>query len=80
MDWCGGYPFFTKKREQLIENHSVEHQKEQTKLFGSYNMAIDEIIDVRHVIKRIHNARYRMVIEQLDLHDMVPEILAKKWV
>ena len=41
-------------------------------------MAIDEIIDVRHAIKRIQNARYRMVIEQLDLHDMAPEILANK--
>lgn len=71
---------FSKKREQLIENHSVEPQIVQTKLFGSYNMAIDEIIDVRHAIKRIQNARYRMVIEQLDLHDMAPEVLAKKWV
>lgn len=80
MTWIGvvAIRFFQKKREQLIENHSVEPQMEQTKLFGSYNMAIDEIIDVRHAIKRIHNARYRMVIEQLDLHDMAPEILAKK--
>lgn len=69
---------FSKKREQLIENHSVEPQIVQTKLFGSYNMAIDEIIDVRHAIKRIQNARYRMVIEQLDLHDMASEVLAKK--
>ena len=47
---------------------------------GSYNMAIDEIIDVRHAIKRIQNARYRIVIEQLDLQDMASEILAKKWI
>lgn len=72
--------FFHKKREQLIENHSVEPQIEQTKLYGSYNMAIDEIIDVRHAIKRIQNARYRIVIEQLDLQDMASEILAKKWI
>lgn len=69
--------FFSKKREQLIENDSQEPQIEQTKLFGSYNMAIDEIIDVRHAIKQIHNVRYRRVIEQLDLHDVAPENLAE---
>lgn len=36
-------------------------------------MAIDEVIDVRHAIKHINNARYRMVIEQLDLHNVSPE-------
>lgn len=77
--WIGvvAIRFFQKKREQLIENDSQEPQIEQTKLFGSYNMAIDEIIDVRHAIKQIHNVRYRRVIEQLDLHDVAPENLAE---
>lgn len=77
MDWCGSHSFFSKKRELLIENFSSEPQIERTNLFGSYNMIIDETIDVRQAIKRIQNARYRMVIEQLDLHDVAPEDLAK---
>lgn len=79
MTWIGvvAIRFFQKKRELLIENFSSEPQIERTNLFGSYNMIIDETIDVRQAIKRIQNARYRMVIEQLDLHDVAPEDLAK---
>lgn len=45
-------------------------------LSDSYNMVIDENIDVRQAVKQIHNARYRKVIEQLDLRDVAPESLA----
>lgn len=41
-------------------------------------MPIDDIIDVRQALNRMPNMRYRMVIQQLDLYEVEPEILAKE--
>ncbi|MCM1139052.1 MAG: sigma-70 family RNA polymerase sigma factor [Muribaculum sp.] len=70
--------FFQKKRESLIENNSSETQIEQTKNSISYDMTIDSKLDIHSAINQISNARYRMVIEKLDLEDVSPETLAQE--
>lgn len=70
--------FFQKKRESLIENNSSETQIEQTKNSISYDMTIDSKLDIHSAINQISNARYRMVIEKLDLEDVAPETLAQE--
>lgn len=70
--------FFQKKRGTLIENNSSEAQIEQTKNSISYDMTIDSKMDIHSAINQISNARYRMVIEKLDLEDVAPETLAQE--
>ena len=78
ITWVGvvAVRFFQKKREILIENNSCSTQIEQTKNFNSYMMYMDKTIDVRQAVRRMPNARYRFVIERLDLDDDRPERLA----
>ena len=78
MTWVGvvAIRFFQKKRDSLIENQSTEALIEQNRTSVNEIMALENQIDVKNAITQIPNARYRMVIERLDLEETSPEKLA----
>ena len=70
--------FFQKKRKELIERSSPLTPNEKTWHEHSAGLSADNRIDIRAALQRMPNARYRKVIEELDLQDMQPDKLAKE--
>lgn len=71
--------FFQKKRTQLIDSPFSTELNEKTwkgKTAGS--SSIDRRMDIQSALQKMPNTRYRKVIEELDLHDIQPEELAKE--
>jgi len=70
--------FFQKKRTALIYSMSTEELYEKEKHGYSTETEIAQKMDIRAALQKMPNARYRRVIEMLDLQDMQPEQLAEE--
>lgn len=71
--------FFQKKRIQLIDfPFSTELNEKTWKGQTAGNYSIDCRMDIQSALQEMPNARYRKVIEELDLHDIRPEELASE--
>lgn len=71
--------FFQKKRIQLIDlPFSTELSEKTWKGQTAGNSSIDRRMDIQSALQEMPNARYRKVIEELDLHDIRPEELARE--
>ena len=71
--------FFQKKRTQLIDSpFSTELNEKTWKGQTAGNSFIDRRMDIQSELQKMPNARYRRVIEELDLQDIQPEELARE--
>lgn len=71
--------FFQKKRTQLIDSpFSTELNEKTWKGQTAGNSFIDRRMDIQSALQKMPNARYRRVIEELDLQDIQPEELARE--
>lgn len=70
--------FFQKKREELMEKSSPVALNDKTWQDHSAGITIDRRVDIRAALQQMPNARYRKVIEVLDLQDVRPELLAEE--
>lgn len=71
--------FFQKKRAQLIDSPFLIELNEKTwKEQTAGNSFIDRRMDIQSALQKMPNARYRRVIEELDLQDIQPEELARE--
>ena len=71
--------FFQKKRTQLIDSlFSTELNEKKWKGQTAGSSSIDRRMDIQSALQKMPNDRYRKVIEELDLHDMLPEELARE--
>lgn len=71
--------FFQKKRAQLIDSpFSTELNEKTWKGQTAGNSFIDRRMDIQSALQKMPNARYRRVIEELDLQDIQPEELARE--
>ena len=71
--------FFQKKREELIDNPGSDSQNRKQQGGGhSTEEVINRHMDIRAALQKMPNARYRMVIEALDLREVRPETLAEE--
>lgn len=70
--------FFQKKREKLMEKSSPVTLNDKTWQDNSVGITIDRRVDIRTALQKMPNARYRKVIEVLDLQDVRPELLAEE--
>jgi DNA-directed RNA polymerase specialized sigma24 family protein len=71
--------FFQKKRAQLIDlPNSTDLNDKTWKGQTAGSSSIDRRMDIQSALQKMPNARYRKVIEELDLNDVHPEELAKK--
>ena len=68
--------FFQKRRAQLIDSPYSTDLNEKTWKGQTTSSPIDRRMDIQLALQKIPNARYRMVIEELDLQDVRPEQLA----
>lgn len=70
--------FFQKKRELLMEKTSPSALNDRMWQDNSAGITIDRRVDIRTALQKMSNARYRKVIEVLDLQDVRPELLAEE--
>lgn len=70
--------FFQKKREELIEKSTPLTLNDKMWQEQICAISIDQRVDLHNALAKMPNARYRMVIEVLDLQEVRPEILAKE--
>jgi len=70
--------FFQKKRKELIEKTDSMPLNNKMWKDNSAGISLDKRIDIRAALQRMPNARYRKVIEILDLKDVRPELLAEE--
>lgn len=70
--------FFQKKRELLMEKTSPSALNDKMWQDHSAGITIDRRVDMRTALQQMPNARYRKVIEVLDLQDVRPELLAEE--
>ena len=70
--------FFQKKREDLMEKSSPVTLNEKAWQDHNAGISLDKRIDIHTALQRMPNARYRKVIEVLDLQDVRPELLAEE--
>ena len=71
--------FFQKKRTRLIDSSSSDALNEKTwKGQTAGSASLDRRMDVQSALQKMPNARYRKVIEELDLRDVQPEELAEE--
>ena len=69
--------FFQQKRDRIIEDQSKEPPYiEGGSTEPHVGLAIS--MDMKDMISRIENPRYRLVLHKLLLEDMAPEVLAKQ--
>lgn len=71
--------FFQKKRTELID--SSKHITLKSIEWGHGSTSVDKLsywMDIEAALKKMPNARYRKVIEMLDLQDVRPELLAEE--
>lgn len=69
--------FFQQKRDRIIENES----KEPPYIEGGLTepqVSVAISMDLKGIISRIENPRYRLVLQKLLLEDMAPESVAKQ--
>lgn len=70
--------FFQKKREELIEKSIPITLNDKIWQEQSCAISIDQRMDLHGALAKMPNARYRKVIEVLDLQEVRPEILAEE--
>lgn len=70
--------YFQKKRLSLIDSMSTEELNDKMKQTYNSGLTIEQRMDIHSALQKMPNARYRQVIEFLDLHDVQPEKLAKE--
>lgn len=70
--------FFQKKREELIEKSTPITLNDKIWQEQSCAISIDQRMDLHGALAKMPNARYRKVIEVLDLQEVRPEILAEE--
>lgn len=70
--------FFQKKREELIEKSTPITLNDKIWQEQSWAISIDQRMDLHSALAKMPNARYRKVIEVLDLQEVRPEILAEE--
>ena len=70
--------FFQKKREELIEKSTPITLNDKMWQEQSCVISIDQRMDLHNALAKMPNARYRKVIEVLDLQEVRPEILAEE--
>lgn len=71
--------FFQKKRAELTDSSKSFTLKSIE--WGHGSTSVDELsylMDIETALKKMPNARYRMVIEMLDIKDVSPEQLAEE--
>lgn len=78
--WTGvvAIRFFQKKRASLIKNRQSEPLDERFAPLANPYVAMDRRLDVQEALRKMPNARYRKVVECLDLQEWEPEQLAKE--
>lgn len=70
--------FFQKKRKQLMDFPCQTALNDKTWREQTAGFPIDRRIDIHAALQKMPNIRYRKVIEELDLRDVRPEILAEE--
>ena len=70
--------FFQKKRKELIEKSGSMPLNDKMWQEQSRAISIERRMDLYNALAKMPNARYRKVIEVLDLQEVRPEILAKE--
>lgn len=70
--------FFQKRRFALIDSMPSEELNEKMRHEFNVGMTIEQRMDIHLALQKMPNARYRKVIEVLDLQDIHPEKLAKE--
>lgn len=70
--------FFQKKRKELIGKEIVTTVNDKMGLSQNHIISIDQRMDLRSILTKMPNKRYRKVLEVLDLQDVRPEILAEE--
>lgn len=70
--------FFQKKRKELLERTTTIALNDKMWQEQSSSISIEQRMDIHSALKKMPNARYRQVIEVLDLQDVQPEKLAKE--
>lgn len=70
--------FFQKKRIAMIDSMPSIELNEKMRHEFNMGLTIEQRIDVNSALQEMPNARYRQVIEVLDLQDMQPEEVAKE--
>lgn len=70
--------FFQKRRVALIDSMPAEELNDKIKQAYNSGFNIEQRMDIHSALKKMPNARYRQVIEVLDLQDVQPEKLAKE--
>lgn len=70
--------FFQKKRIALIDSMPSEELNEKLRHDFNMGLTIEQKMDIQMAIHKMPNARYRKVIEVLDLQDAKPEKVAKE--
>ena len=69
--------FFQQKRDRIIENESKEPPYVEGGLTEPH-VGVAISMDLKGIISRIENPRYRLVLQKLLLEDMAPETVAKQ--
>ena len=69
--------FFQQKRDRIIENESKEPPYVEGGLTEPH-VGVAISMDLKGIISRIENPRYRLVLQKLLLEDMAPEAVAKQ--
>lgn len=70
--------YFRKKLGRVIDIKSLEALKDQIGFCEAPIETLEDNIDIHSGLLRMPNARYRMVIQQLDINEIKPEELAKE--
>ena len=70
--------FFQKKRKELIEKSGETPLNDKMWQEQSRAISIERRMDLHNALAKMPNARYRKVIEVLDLQEVRPEILAEE--
>ncbi len=70
--------FFQKKREELMDSVIQDALYKKMEHGTTPDIFINRRMDVRNALQQMPNARYRKVIEMLDLRDIRPELLAEE--
>lgn len=70
--------FFQKKRIALIDSMPTEELNDKLKHGYNMGVTIEQHMDIHSALQKMPNARYRQVIEILDLKDVQPDKLAKE--
>ena len=70
--------FFQKKRKELIENSGYTPLNDKMWQGQSRAISIERRMDLHNALEKMPNARYRKVVEALDLQEVRPEILAEE--